>query len=503
MGFFDNVKTSFDDEISTWKEIKEEIQENKDEIKKEKKPEIKTQTPKKEIAEEKKSEKIKTSAPKAIVSDWSKWDEKEDDFLAALNQNIVISDKPKVKKEENNKENKEEKEEEKENKINKEEKKEVENNSIFQDQIETENQKSKKNDIEVKTNLAWKSKISMDEILNLAIENKVSDIHFSEWWKVALRINWSIRFINEIDELSKDNMTEYIETLLLNDKELIEKYQTTRETDCAYEHPSWVNFRVNLFYKRKKMAAVLRKIESKAMKIEDLWIPLSIKELLKKKQWLLLVTWPTWSWKSTSMQSMLQFINETRVEHILTIEDPVEFIFKDDKSIFSQREVWYDTKSFHNALKAALREDPDIIMIWEMRDQETINAAMHLAETWHLVISTLHTSSAAQTVSRLVSTYPSDEQSQVQSRLADALIWVLSQRLVKTTDWKWRVWLYEVLIVNTAVRNIIRTWDMWQMWNAMLSWRNEWMVRMQDYADDLASDWKITHESYQWFFKSE
>ena len=224
---------------------------------------------------------------------------------------------------------------------------------------------------------------------------------------------------------------------------------------------------------------------------------------MKKKQWMLLVTGPTGSWKSTSMQSMLNYVNDTRVEHILTIEDPIEFIFKDNKSVFSQREVWVDTLSFPNALKAALREDPDIIMIWEMRDMETIEAAMHFAETWHLVISTLHTSSAAQTISRLISTFPSDQQDQVQSRLADSLIWVLSQRLVRKADKKWRVWIYEVMIVNGWVRNIIRTWDVWQMWNAMLSGRSEWMVLMKDYADTLEKEWVIEESEYAWFFKIE
>ena len=478
MGFFDNAKTNFDDDFS--EDLKEDSSSS--------------WTTKKDWKKEKKNKpEIKTSAPKAVIPKPSTWCEVEDNFLSALNQNIIKSDKPK----------KEEKPEIKKEKIEVKKEEKEENKPLFQDQLKEKKEEAKEEETEIETNFSWDSKISIDEILNLAIENWVSDVHFSEGSKIALRINWSIRFINEIEAVENKEIEQYVKTLLWNDKELIEKYKKTKEMDCAYEHPSWVNFRVNLFYKRKKMAAVLRKIESKAMKIEDLWIPQSIKKLLEKKQWLLLVTWPTWSWKSTSMQSMLQFVNETRVEHILTIEDPVEFIFQNDKSIFSQREVWSDTQSFANALKAALREDPDIIMIWEMRDQETINAAMHLAETGHLVISTLHTSSAAQTISRLVSTYPSDEQDQVQSRLADALIWVLSQRLVKTVDWKWRIWLFEVLIVNTAVRNIIRTWDMWQMWNAMLSWRNEWMVRMQDYAENLESEWKITRESYQWFFKSE
>lgn len=501
MGFFDNVKTSFDDDISNEK-VEEKKPENSEiEIKSEEKNDKNSEPKAKKEEKIEKKPEVKTSAPKAVIPKPSTWCEVEDNFLSALNQNIIKSDKPKEKKEEKKTEIKEEKIE-----IKKEENKDkkAEEKPLFQDQFEEKKEEIKKEESEkIETNISWDAKISINEILDLAIENWVSDVHFSEWWKIALRINWSIRFINEIEEVEYKEMNQYVNTLLWNDKELIEKYHSTKEMDCAYEHPSWVNFRVNLFFKRKKMAGVLRKIESKAMKIEDLWIPESIKKLLTKKQWLLLVTWPTWSWKSTSMQSMLQYINGTRVEHILTIEDPVEFIFKNDKSIFSQREVWSDTRSFHDALKAALREDPDIIMIWEMRDQETINAAMHLAETGHLVISTLHTSSAAQTISRLVSTYPSDEQDQVQSRLADALVWVLSQRLVKTADEKSRIWLFEVLIVNTAVRNIIRTWDMWQMWNAMLSWRWEWMVTMQDYAEALEMDWKITRESYQWFFKWE
>jgi len=345
--------------------------------------------------------------------------------------------------------------------------------------------------------------VHIDDILQLAIDSEASDIHFSVWEEVALRKDWHMEFVKWIDRLSPSQVDDFTNHLMYNNHDLIDTYHKTKEMDCAFEHSSWTNFRVNLFVKRKKKAAVLRRIASSALPIEVLWIPESIKKLLQKKQWMLLVTWPTGSWKSTSMQSMLNYINDHRVEHILTIEDPVEFIFTNNKSIFSQREVWGDTHSFKNALKAALREDPDIIMIWEMRDVETIEAAMHLAETGHLVISTLHTSSAAQTISRLISTFPTAEQEQVQSRLADSLIWVLSQRLVKKTDSKWRVWIFEVMIVNSAVRNVIRTWDTWQMWNAMLSGRGEWMVLMKDYADNLRDQWIITEDSYSWFFRTE
>lgn len=220
MGFFDKVKTSFDDDISEKKteEKKSENYEN----------EIKSETKKEEKIENK--TKTKTSAPKTVITKPSTLWEVEDNFLSALNKNIIKSDKPKEEKKPEIKENKTEEKEE-ENKIK--EKEDVK--PLFQDQIEEKKEEIKKEENpEIKTNISWDAKISIDEILDLAIENWVSDVHFSEWWKIALRINWSIRFINEIEEVENKEMEEYVKTLLWNDKDLLERYKTTKEMDCAY-----------------------------------------------------------------------------------------------------------------------------------------------------------------------------------------------------------------------------------------------------------------------------
>ena len=345
--------------------------------------------------------------------------------------------------------------------------------------------------------------VCLEELLDLCIDKEASDIHFSAEEKIGLRVNGKIHFINNSDELTSEQ-TRFIVFALVPNPLQRKKLFDTRELDTAYEHvKKGVNFRVNIFFKRGKLAAVLRRIASHAFTLEQLGVPVTIKELLNAKQGLLLVTGPTGSGKSTSMQSMLELINQKRVEHILTIEDPIEYIFQSQNSIFSQREVGPDTHCFANALKAALREDPDIVMIGEMRDAETIQAAMNLSETGHLVISTLHTSSAPQTISRLVSNFPSSEQEQVQSRLADSLLGVLSQRLVSRADREGRVGIYELMIVNAAIRNIIRTGDMAQIHNAMLAGREVGMVLMQDFAANLDADGIIDEESYIHFFREE
>ncbi len=344
--------------------------------------------------------------------------------------------------------------------------------------------------------------ITLDQLLDLAIDKEASDIHFSAGSQIGLRVNGKIFFIDNVQELTSAQTRNLVFAIISNPlhrKRIFEE----RELDCAYEHRNGVNFRVNIFFKRGKLAAVLRKISSEALTMEQLGLPKGVKELLNKKQGLLLVTGPTGSGKSTTLQTMLDYINETRVEHILTIEDPIEFLFRNKKSIFSQRELGRDTHSFTRALRASLREDPDVVMIGEMRDAETMQAAMNLSETGHLVLSTLHTSSATHTVARLVSNFPSTEQEQVQSRLADTLIGVLSQRLVPRADRDGRIALFELMIVNSGIRNIIRTGDMGQIHNAMISGRDSGMLLMEDFANNLAEQGLIKKESYQNFFREE
>ncbi len=344
--------------------------------------------------------------------------------------------------------------------------------------------------------------IQLGDILDSMIEYGASDLHMSVGSKIGMRIDGDIHFVNNFPPLSKE-LGERIILGLVDTDQKKESLKRTRELDCSFEHEDGTAFRVNIFYKRKNMATVLRRISTKAFTLGQLSIPESIRKLLKAKQGLILITGPTGSGKSTSMQAMLNYINETRVEHIVTIEDPIEFLFSNQKSIFSQREVGSDTLSFSNALKGAMRQDPDIVMIGEMRDPETIMAAMNLAETGHLVFSTLHTSGAPQTVSRIVNAFAPDEQVQVQSRLADSLIGVLSQRLVPKASGKGRCGIYEIMIINAAIRNIIRTGDLAQMDNAIQAGRKEGMVKMQVYADSLRDTGEILEKDYINFFKEE
>ena len=349
---------------------------------------------------------------------------------------------------------------------------------------------------------AHHGQVTLSSVLHAALRAEASDIHFSEGEKIAFRIYGSIRFIEEIPELSHDIAKDFLFSMIQNEEHK-KKYMETKELDFAYEHEDGTNFRVNAFFKRGKIAVVMRVVPSKVHTIEALGLPQAVIDLIQKKQGIILVTGPTGSGKSTSMQSMLEHINLERVEHILTIEDPIEFLFHSKKSIFSQREIGRDTHSFSNALRAALREDPDIVMIGEMRDAETISTAMHLAETGHLVISTLHTSSAPQTVSRLVSSFPPSEQSQVQSRLADSLIGVLSQRLVQKKGGDGRVGIYELMIVDSAIRNLVRNNEVSQIYNAMMAGRSQGMVTMQGYAEALAEKGIIEEKDFLNFFRVE
>ena len=254
-------------------------------------------------------------------------------------------------------------------------------------------------------------------------------------------------------------------------------------------------YRVNAFLKTWRIWVVMRKILKTPMKLEDIML-LNVaksvrKNILKKKKWLYLVTGPTGSWKSTTLVSMIEEINQTRNENIITVEDPIEYVFKPQKCIVSQREIWHDTRSFPNALRAAMRQDPDILFIWEIRDSETAASVLELAETWHLVFSTLHTNSASNTINRFMWFFPSDIQESVAERLWDALIWVQSQSLVKSKDWKNRVALFELMINNNSIRNNIKKKDINQLDNIISTSTNSWMITMKQYADILVSKWII------------
>ena len=338
----------------------------------------------------------------------------------------------------------------------------------------------------------------------MASNDAISDLHISADDYVAYRMNWDIVKQLQYDKISNEFMELFLKHLMQSDSDKIAKFWSEKDMDFAYIAKNGMSYRVNAFMKLWKVAVVMRKINAEARALESLMyedIATAVKNnILARKTWLFLVTWPTWSGKSTSLVAMLEHLNHTVNWHMITIEDPIEFVFKADKCLISQRELWWDTRSFLNALRSAMREDPNIVFVWEIRDMETAEAALNLAETWHIVFSTLHTSSASSTINRYISLFPPEIQSSVSDRLADALSWVLSQFLIKAKDEKSRLWLYEFMINNTAVRNNIKKWDIRWIDNIIETSSNQWMISMKSYAQRLVTQWLIDESKVEWLF---
>lgn len=348
-----------------------------------------------------------------------------------------------------------------------------------------------------------KEQVNLESILAYTIKTWSSDIHVAEWDYFGFRLHWHLSKMTTWPKLSREMTLDLVNQLFKWDQKLIDNFFERRDADFAYVSKDWTPFRVNWFHKLWKIGFVMRRIEREAKNMDDLWLPKWVEKVLPAKQWLFLITWPTWSWKSTTMVAIIDRINETRSEHVITIEDPIEFIFKDKQCIFSQREVGRDTNSFVTAIRAAMREDPDIVMVWEMRDTETVEAALNLAETWHLVFSTLHTSWSVSTINRLVQFFSPDIQSQVRVRLGDSLLWVLSQRLVPRMDTGWRVAIHELMYVTSWIKNLIKSWDLVQINNNIEVWTQEWMLSMKKSIFNLIEQWIISPEDAAWYFVND
>ena len=306
-------------------------------------------------------------------------------------------------------------------------------------------------------------------------------MHICEGDHVAFRIHGHLGKLTQAGVMTKDLMQRLALEMFKDDTHRLEEFHSKRDVDFAYMSSDGTSFRVNGFFKLGRMGFVMRRIERSAKKMEDLSLPAGLSKILTAKQGLFLVTGPTGSGKSTTMVSILDKINEMRREHVVTIEDPIEFIFTDKQSIFSQREVGRDTDSFVSAIRAAMREDPDIVMVGEMRDKETVEAAINLAETGHLVFSTLHTSGSVQTLNRVVQFFSPDIQSQVRIRLADSLLGVLSQRLIQKADGTGRAGIFELMFVTPAIKNLIKSGDLIQINNNIEMGSQDGMVTMRNF----------------------
>jgi len=284
------------------------------------------------------------------------------------------------------------------------------------------------------------------------------------------------------------------------DQEKYNAFLITRDADFGYVSKENIPYRVNVFFRLNKPALVMRKINGKALDLEMLVsesMAKAIKEqVLSRKKWLYLVTWPTWSWKSTSLVAMIEYLNQRREEHVITMEDPIEFIYEPKMCTISQRNIGQDSKSFKAAIKGAMREDPDIILVWEIRDAETADAALELSETWHLVFSTLHTQNCPATINRFISLFPPELQESVCDRLATSLIGVQSQMLVKKVGGG-RIWIYEFMLNTTAVRNNIKKREIPQLANIIETWANYGMISMQKYAENLLAQGKVDEATIQ------
>ncbi|MBI5421950.1 PilT/PilU family type 4a pilus ATPase [Candidatus Peregrinibacteria bacterium] len=332
---------------------------------------------------------------------------------------------------------------------------------------------------------------TLNQLVNLCIEKEASDIHFREGGKLALRVGGKIVFIENADPLSREDAKAMVDALLPNLDERA-RFEKDRESDFSYTHTNAVNFRVNLFYQQGKLAGVMRMISKHVLSMDELGIPESLKKFLSLREGLILVCGPAGSGRSTTIQSMLRHINENYVKHILTIENPIEYVFEDQKSMFTQRELGKDTLSMTSALQSALREDANVVVVSEINTLDTLDNVLKLVETGHLVIASMATRDATQTLERMVNLYPQDLRKQAQDRISHTLIALVAQDLVQRTDQPGLIAVFELMFMNQSIHSIIRRGNFIQLHTAIQAASAEGMITMDNYAYQLAERGVIT-----------
>ncbi|MBP7840542.1 MAG: type IV pilus twitching motility protein PilT [Comamonas sp.] len=324
--------------------------------------------------------------------------------------------------------------------------------------------------------------MDITSLLAFGVKNKASDLHLSAGLPPMIRVHGDVRRIN-VEPLDH-KMVHSMVYDIMNDGQR-KAYEEDLEVDFSFEIAGLARFRVNAFNQYRGAGAVFRTIPSKILTLEDLNAPKIFADLALKPRGLVLVTGPTGSGKSTTLAAMVDYLNSNEQGHILTVEDPIEFVHQSKKCLVNQREVGPMTKTFSAALRSALREDPDCILVGEMRDLETIRLAMTAAETGHLVFGTLHTSSAAKTIDRVIDVFPAEEKEMVRAMLSESLQAVISQTLCKTKDGNGRVAAHEIMIGTSAIRNLIREAKVAQMYSAIQTGSNVGMQTLDQNLTDL------------------
>ncbi|MBN8827455.1 MAG: type IV pilus twitching motility protein PilT [Sphingobacteriia bacterium] len=334
--------------------------------------------------------------------------------------------------------------------------------------------------------------MNLNDLVDNARKQFASDIHLSSNHPPILRVNGEIRFLR-VNPLTTEQVKEIIVNVMTDEQKA--NFEKEWEIDFAYSVEGLGRFRINAYHDNNGPAAAIRLINSEILTLEQVKAPKVMEKIAALHKGLILVTGPTGSGKTTTVAALIHYINKYFSKHILTVEDPIEFVHKSDRCLINQREVGAHSRSFARALKSALREDPDIIMVGEMRDLETIRLAMTAAETGHLVIGTLHTSSAPQTIDRIIDVFPPEEKALIRVMLSNSIEAVITQQLIRTADEQSRVAAHEVLIANSGIRNLIREGKIPQIFSAMQVGGNLGMQLMKDSVTAHLNSGLITKES--------
>lgn len=336
------------------------------------------------------------------------------------------------------------------------------------------------------------SELEVNKMLSKMLERDASDLHLLAGKPPIFRVHSRLSEDTEYDILTPEHVESLCEVLVPKEKK--EQLLQQRQADFSYAFKDNHRLRVNAYYQRDTLAISIRMIPNHIKTIEELNLPEVLKKFTEYKQGLVLVVGPTGHGKSTALASMVDLINRTRAEHIITVEDPIEYVFLPEKSLISQREVYRDAISFASALTAALREDPNVVMVGEMRDLESISTTITIAETGHLVFATLHTNDAAQTIDRIVDVFPPHQQSQVRTQLSSVLLGIISIRLLPRIGGG-LIPAMEVLFADTAVRNVIRESRTFEIYNIIHSAGSKGMVSLDRYLAELVKKGLVTYDS--------